>query len=182
VVAGVVAEVSVGWLPPVKVSPTVVTIRPVVVVFPDEGVALFTVIEWVVVPDVVPSLTKPASVVVSVAVLMGVVLIICLAVVDDVVFGSLFGVVLDVLVVLEPVIVFVLDTELAVLVPVLVLMPMLLAPVLVVSAWPPINAESMPLVSKPPRPEDLIGSWAIDISCGKLIMLPLLRPITLDID
>lgn len=177
-----VAEVSVGWLPPVKVPPTVVTIRLVVVIFTGEVVDLFTVFALVVVPDVVPSVTKPARVDVSVVISMGVVVVICFMVIFDVVFGSIFGVVLDVLVVLELVTMLVLDTELMVLVLVLVLMLMLLAPVLVVSTWPPINAESMPLVSKPPRPEDFIGSWAIDISCGKLMMLPLLRPITLDID
>jgi len=102
-------------------------------------------------------------------------------VIVDEVFGSLFGVGLAVvLVVLALVTVFVLDTELAVLV--LVLELMLLAPVLVASTWPPINAESMPLVSKLPRPEDFIGSWAIDISWGKFMMPPLPRPITLDID
>lgn len=181
-VVGVVAEVSVGWLPPVKVSPKVVTICPVVVIFTDEVVALFMVFAWVVVPDVVPSVTKPARVDVSVVISMGVVVVICFVVFSDVVFGSLFGMVLDVLVVLELVTMLVLDMELTVLVLVLVLMLMLLAPVLVVSTWPPINAESMPLVSKLPWPEDLIGSWAIDISCGKLMILPLLRPITLDID
>lgn len=43
----------------------------------------------------------------------------------------------------------------------------------------PMNAESIPLVSKPPRRELLIGSWAIDISWGKL---PMPCPITLEMD
>jgi len=115
---------------------------------------------------------------------VGVIVFVCFIVIVDEVFGLFFGVVLVVLVTalvlymklgvleLDPVLVRVLDSDLVVL----------LAPVLVVSTWLPINAESMPLESKLPRPEDLIGSWAIDISCGKLMMPPLPRPITLDID
>lgn len=110
---------------------------------------------------------------------VGVIVVVCFMVIVDAVFGLLFGVVLVVLVVLVLVTVLALDTELVVLGLVLVPVLVLLVLVLVVLTWPPIKAESIPLVSKLPRPEDLIGSWAIDISCGKL-MMP--RPITLDID
>lgn len=52
----------------------------------------------------------------------------------------------------------------------------------VASAAVPPNAESMPFVSKPLRPIDLIGSKAIDISCGRVRMPSRPFPITLDID